>query len=311
MERRFDTNEGHEPYWSLSDTVSLASGICLKVERFALKSNTVLPFELNDSPLFFGFQIAGQTRSSFTHGGPKQPVEFAPGSNGVGYYADAAGELEYMRGKENCSVSILVRPELLAQYMECENVRHTRELDDVIEARKGTVFFKRLDTTPAKQLLLNRVLNYSNAQPLKRMFLEAACLELIALQLEECLQTKSDRRRMALTPSDRERIHAARDLLLSDLENPPTTLELARQVGINDFKLKQGFREVFGKPLYRYFRDYRLDKARFYLDEGEMNVSAAAYRVGYINLGYFSKAFYAKFGVRPKEYLQSRSHRCN
>jgi len=311
MDNSSSANIEAEPYWSLSDGITMASGLSVKIERFSLESTMVLPFELQDSPLFFGFQVAGSVRSNFCHGQQKRAMEFVPGSNGIGYYPEVAGTLEYMHAKDNCSVTILVRPELLARYLEYEAQSPPREFVNVLETRRGAGFFRLLDNTPTKQMLLRRILEYAHSRTYKMMFLEATCLELVALQLEECIRGDSPHPRVALSPSDVERIRAARDLLVSNLDDPPTTLELARQVGINDFKLKQGFREVFGNTLFGYFRDYRLDKARSRLDEGEMNVSAAAYSVGYVNLSHFSKAFHRKFGVKPKEYLRSRSLRSN
>jgi len=44
--------------------------------------------------------------------------------------------------------------------------------------------------------------------------------------------------------ADIERIHEARDILISNMQNPPSLFNLARQVGLNDTKLKRGFRQA-------------------------------------------------------------------
>ncbi len=301
-------NEDSLPKWSFTDGVSLESGLSLIVERRAFDSPVSLSFEFTGPLLLVGFQVSGRTRSTFYQGGPLKPIEFSPGDNGIAYYHDATGKLEYSGETEgNCAISILLQPQLLARYLESETDGPPAVLSDVLDAKPGIRFFRRFDHTPVKQMLLDRLLNYSRFHSCKLMFLEATCLELVALQLAECVNEGKSRRSVKLTRSDTERIRAARDMLISDLENPPTTLELARKVGINDFKLKQGFREVFGTTLFGYFRDYRLDKARAYLDGGETNVSTAASRVGYVNLSHFSKAFHDKFGVKPKEYLKAHS----
>jgi AraC-like DNA-binding protein len=81
-------------------------------------------------------------------------------------------------------------------------------------------------------------------------------------------------------------------------------IELARQVGLNDFKLKQGFRQVFGTSAFKYLHDYRLEKARQILALGEMKVEEVALRVGFNSRSYFALAFRQKFGLNPKQYCQ-------
>ena len=57
------------------------------------------------------------------------------------------------------------------------------------------------------------------------------------------------------------RIHQAKDILIRQIDNPPSLLSLARQVGINDFKLKQGFRQVFGTTVFGYLHSHRMERA--------------------------------------------------
>ena len=55
----------------------------------------------------------------------------------------------------------------------------------------------------------------------------------------------------------------------------------SQQTGlINDFKLKQSYKKYFGKTVYEFIREQRLEKARCMLEEGECNVTQAAVAVG-------------------------------
>ena len=106
-----------------------------------------------------------------------------------------------------------------------------------------------------------------------------------------------------LSASDREKMWIAKKILDKNLENPPSIIELARQVAVNEFKLKNGFREVHGITPYRYVSDQRLEKAREILLERRMNVTEVALTVGYSSLSHFAKIFREKFGVTPHDYL--------
>jgi AraC-like DNA-binding protein len=64
------------------------------------------------------------------------------------------------------------------------------------------------------------------------------------------------------------------------MEAPLSLPELAGYAGINETKLKRGFRKVYGTSVFGYLRNQRLDKARILLETGDMNVSEVAYSVG-------------------------------
>lgn len=113
-----------------------------------------------------------------------------------------------------------------------------------------------------------------------------------------------------LRASDIDPIHLAKEILQRRMDDPPSLLELARLAGLNDRKLKQGFRQVFGTTVFGYLHDYRLEQARQLLSTDTMSVAEVAYAVGFSNRSYFAIAFRRKFGVNPSEYLaESRKYR--
>jgi AraC-like DNA-binding protein len=83
------------------------------------------------------------------------------------------------------------------------------------------------------------------------------------------------------------------------LEEPPSLPELARSVGLNEFKLKVGFRTHFGTSVFGYLRAQRMDQARRLLVRGELSVTEVAARVGYSNPSKFAAAFRKHFGRPP------------
>ena len=92
----------------------------------------------------------------------------------------------------------------------------------------------------------------------------------------------------------------ARDILIRNLDDPPSLLSLAKQTGINSFKLKQGFRQVFNTTVFGYLYAYRMEEARRLLGLGELSVTQVAQTVGYSHPGKFAAAFKKKFGITPK-----------
>ncbi|KZC40590.1 hypothetical protein RHOFW510R12_00135 [Rhodanobacter sp. FW510-R12] len=135
---------------------------------------------------------------------------------------------------------------------------------------------------------------------------DAKSLELLARMLTASRSPVSIR----LTPAQRERVSHARDLLLADLANPPTVAQLARASGLNTFKLKQGFRSLYGHSIHAVYQYERMQKAWQLIESGHMDVSAAGHHVGYSNLSHFSDAFRRHFGLRPGELKRCVSRTC-
>jgi len=107
--------------------------------------------------------------------------------------------------------------------------------------------------------------------------------------------------KVKLSNSDIVQLHLARDLILERMTDPPTLIELSRMVGLNDHKLKHGFKAVFGMTVFGYLREKRMEKALQLLQQGLMNVSETSLAVGYSNPSYFAEMFRHRFGVNPSD----------
>lgn len=146
--------------------------------------------------------------------------------------------------------------------------------------------------------ILQQMADHSFKGLSKQFFLESKVLELMALQLS---QLSSSQGQSVIQRDDELKIRECESIIRDQFANPPSLLQLAREVGINDFKLKQGFKQLYGKPVFKYLQHFRLQKAHDYLKSGKMNVNEAAFEVGYSSVGAFSNAFYEHYGFRPTE----------
>ena len=69
----------------------------------------------------------------------------------------------------------------------------------------------------------------------------------------------------------------------------------------DEFKLKKGFKEIFGTTIYAALQNERLKIAKELLLSGDINVSEAANIVGYKSLGHFGQAFKSYYGALPTQ----------
>lgn len=133
--------------------------------------------------------------------------------------------------------------------------------------------------------------------------LQIAALSLLAEQTRAFLPSAPVTSQ--LRGDDQDRILRVRDILMSQYDRQLTIPYLCATTGINEFKLKRGFREMFDTSPYRMLMDIRMKKAWELLETG-LYVSTVAYRVGYEHLSSFSAAFERHYGRTPKSVTKVR-----
>lgn len=136
------------------------------------------------------------------------------------------------------------------------------------------------------------------------LFFEAAVLELLALHVQQpsgSIVTGA----LVLSRAEVDGLHAARDLLLERIDDPPTLAELARHAVTNEYKLKRGFKALFGTSPYAFLLEHRLEMARRYLLDTDRPIAEIAYRVGYRDPAHLTNAFRKRYGVRPSDVRRS------
>lgn len=77
---------------------------------------------------------------------------------------------------------------------------------------------------------------------------------------------------------------------------------LADKAGINEFKLKLGFKELFQTSPYQYRLHLCLQKAKELLEETDDTIDQIATQVGFETYNGFSTAFKKAFHIAPTEY---------
>ena len=81
----------------------------------------------------------------------------------------------------------------------------------------------------------------------------------------------------------------------------------ANQLPIEEFKLKNGFRELFGNGVYEYLRSERMQMARSLLNESNRSIKEIASMTGYRSVNSFIKAFKKLYGVTPGDFRKQRT----
>lgn len=130
----------------------------------------------------------------------------------------------------------------------------------------------------------------------RKIYMESKIYELIALTH---YSLDNDKETVNLAGNDIEKIKHAAQLIRENIDHPFTIIELARKVGVNQTKLKDGFKSVFGDTVFGYLQEIRMTKARHYLSDTALSIQEISHLSGYQNVSNFSIAFKRKFGYPP------------
>jgi AraC-like DNA-binding protein len=161
-----------------------------------------------------------------------------------------------------------------------------------------------LETVPMTGSLMRAVVDIVNTKYLGRLrhtYVKAKATELLCeviyLLTHESDLTTSDLR---LSWRDKRQLDKARQTIRQDCVNAPTIAVLSRQLGLNQRKLKMGFKQLFGTPVFQYTQNLRLEKALQLLQTGDYSIREVADAVGYGYAKNFTTAFKKRYGVSPK-----------
>ncbi|MDR6224131.1 helix-turn-helix transcriptional regulator [Desmospora profundinema] len=163
--------------------------------------------------------------------------------------------------------------------------------------------------SPDTQMILHQIQNHEPGEGwIPFLYLESKCMELLALRLKR-LWDKGESGEAPMGAEDLRQVEQACCILNEEMEDPPAVAELARRVCLNEWKLRRGFRQLYGTTVVRCLRDLRMERARRLLEETEHNVTEIACVVGYSHTSHFIASFKKKYGVTPKVYRSYRKER--
>lgn len=154
-------------------------------------------------------------------------------------------------------------------------------------------------TTPQMLQIIHQIDHCSYTNHARTLFLTAKSLELLSLIiLKQQNQTTAT---ISCNRLHHKAIITAVKLLNECCEQNWTIKSLAKAVGINERKLKEGFKIVTQHTFHQYLELVRMHRSIQLLEQG-FNVTNVALDVGYTSPSHFAKRFRLHYGVSPKKW---------
>jgi AraC-like DNA-binding protein len=160
--------------------------------------------------------------------------------------------------------------------------------------------------SPSMSVVVTQLTGSQINPSFRQLYRKGKVLEFFSLYLDQSKRSAVTAAECPYVANDMDidRIHSVRDLLEKDMANPPSLPEISKITGLNEFKLKVGFKQVYGNTVYGYLNDLRMETARKMLEERKHQVKEIGFVIGYNNPSHFISAFKKKFGVTPHKYTE-------
>ncbi|HEU4552119.1 MAG TPA: AraC family transcriptional regulator [Chitinophaga sp.] len=264
------------------------------VSRF--NALTSFPGSSQEDVVRFHFGIKGDYR--FTYKQLNQTYDLIGGHHNIMYSKGFDIEV-HNKSLELETFGIQFPKALFVQFTQNAN-EHLQRFATSIMQDKNVMLSDNWGSIDAPiQQVLQQIIHCKYRGDLKKLFLLSKSIELLVLCAESYIYANKPKNVFLKNKTDQEKIIAVRDLINERVHCPPNLSEIAKTVGMNEYKLKRGFKETFNTTIFGYLTEQRLHLAHQYLRDTQKTAAEISFELGYATPQHFNNAFKKKFGITP------------
>lgn len=288
-------------YGKATFTEQWFDGIHINDGKLTMNENIRIRMESFDPIIEMHFSLSGTSNVSFAD--TKQQMTFDARRHNIFYMPHFDGFLETGKQKDpNHAFEIHLTEDYFKKILntECSVLNSFAEKTE----KQEMIMLSRhhLYITAQMDAVVKEIIHCKKKGAIRRLFIESKVLELLALQIEQYESTYLKKACTCLKEYDLNKIHHARFLVEKHISNPYSLGELSKLTGLNEFKLKSGFKELFGNTVFGYLHELRMEEAKRLLLDARMPIAEVAEYCGYEYVQHFTTAFKKKHGITPGKY---------
>lgn len=244
------------------------------------------------------FYGSGNVDLSVKYGSKQKNFNHTKGLT-LSFYADEKVEFEHTisSGKSLKCIVIATALRNLEHLPNQEGEIFSELLGALVKPKDHYVEGPKFFMTPEMERIVDAFFSNAYTGKTKMMFFRSQITALLSHFFGQLAIQQTE----VSKPSYKEQLNRAKNILLENIDNPPSLSELSKEIGFNTTRLKKEFKAFFGVPVFKYLQNERLTSAHKLIREKEATVQEAAWQVGYDSLSSFSNAFAKKFGYRPSQ----------
>jgi AraC-like DNA-binding protein len=157
-----------------------------------------------------------------------------------------------------------------------------------------------MESTPQMMGLIENIRHNHASGPMRNLLIQSQILELLALQIDQFRTTLPLHEHIRY--DEAEKLYNLKSYLDANFLTELSLTQLSRVCLLNEFKVKKGFKLLFGTTVFSYLRKLRMDYAGNMLSDTSRSVDEVADMLGYEHAQHFSIAFKKYMGVSPSHF---------
>lgn len=171
----------------------------------------------------------------------------------------------------------------------------SRFLENVVKGQSCSISETDRFLSPAMINVINQILQCDFREGLNKYYIDSKVKELFVMVLDQVADVPAYVP-IKLSDYDIEKLYEARTIILADFEEKLTLTQISRKTGLNEYKLKKGFKFLFGNTVFGYRHAIRMEKARLIILETKLPFADIAFMIGFEHPENFQKSFKKFFG---------------
>lgn len=276
---------------------------CLCVEDVVVSYQEwqlIQPFQLSiahrEQLIKLQFEIEGD--SKFRSDDSKK-IDIPEGHYQFIYIPNAKGKLEYSKSRKVLDLHISL--EHLLQFLTSQGLSD-KEIREHLLIKHYSFFRSAMKITPQQHALIRELLNHQYQEGFAKEFIRIKALELIYSAFKDNAKTASETKWRV---EDRTILLEIKNYLDCHFQQELHLKTIARQFGINEFKLKNAFKDLFQDTVINYVRKQRVKHAHHLLMHSNMEIKEIAFISGFKYAHHFSQVYLQHYERLPSETRQA------
>lgn len=255
--------------------------------------------EINGETVTSQFIFYGEAQDDAKRIGGKK-AHYKGSRHNIRYIPSSKGSYEMTVGMEYNYFLMVLSKDYYFHLVDSNFSLHADFVRRMMNGKHTSLTAEDMYVTFEMKRVIKDICDTKKTGEIKKLFIESKVLELLMLQLEQ-MQDTNNNDKLVIKNDDLKKIENARDILDLTFANPPTIKELSKEIGLNDFKLKRGFKEYYGTTVYGYITRLRMETARKLILEEGKTIGEVAQKVGFKHQAHLTDAFKKYFGILPSE----------
>ena len=277
-------------------------GVCISYSQFLVKRDMEISGGLDEPTVEMHFNLKGHCRARVDTDPYKRSIDIPENQHFITYLPEPQGTFNFYENETSKFLEINFTPAYLYRFANIDSQTMEDLLNSIEKQELWHTDFQARISTRMHQIARNIVQNPYLGDS-RKFYVECQVSELLHLQLTAF--GPAPKQYAPPSTPDIEKLHFARDYILNCEEDLPNLHEIGRKAGLNEFKLKSGFRQLFGETVYGMFLTQRMEKAFRLLYNSDLSIAEISYMSGYCHQQHFTTAFKKKYGVTPSKIKRS------